>query len=167
MDPASGGSGADFDRLRPFGMLPEKPKNTNLVRERLMITFKKVLLLMSAAVLISGAIPCRAAQPASQGCPVTNGDLAKVGEITKMVFIHQWSKPEAQFQEDKDPGTLEVVVLSGPKDGPNAVSSDGQVLFQQENASGAIVEKLLVRAFYIRFVLANHLTALCKGPWNR
>ncbi len=34
MDPASGDSDADFEQLRPFGMLPAKPKNTNIVTER-------------------------------------------------------------------------------------------------------------------------------------
>ena len=156
----------DFDQLRPFGMLPAKPKNTNVLKELWMKTFKKFLLVASTAVLISGTVPCRAAQPAGQGCPVTGGDLAQLMKITKVDFIPQWSKPEAQFQEDKDPETLQIVVVSDPKDGPNAVSSDGQVIFEQKNAPDSVMQKLIPRAFYIRFVLANHLTAKCKGPWN-
>ena len=40
------------------------------------------------------------------------------------------------------------------------------LFFQQTNAPDAVVQKLITRAFYIRFVLANHLTGLCNGPWN-
>ena len=131
-----------------------------------MKTLKKSLLVACAGVLISGTVPCAAAQPPGTGCPVTGDDLAKLMKITKVDFIPQWSKPEAQFQEDKDPETLQIVVVSDPKDGPNAVSSDGQVIFEQKNAPDSVMQKLIPRAFYIRFVLANHLTAKCKGPWN-
>lgn len=131
-----------------------------------MKTFKNFLLVACAAVFVSGTVPCRAAQPAGQGSPVTGGDLAQLMKITKVEFIPQWSKPEAQFQEDEDSETLQIVVVSDPKDRPNAVSSDGQVIFEKKNAPDSIMQKLIPRAFYIRFVLANHLTAKCKGPWN-
>ena len=131
-----------------------------------MKTFKNLQLVACAALLISGTVPCAAAQPLGKGCPVTGGDLAKLMKITKVDFIPQWSKPDAQFQEDKDPEPLQIVVVSEPKDGPNAVSGDGQVIFQQKNAPDSVMQKMISRAFHIRFVLANHLTANCKGPWN-
>lgn len=131
-----------------------------------MKTFKNLQLVACAALLISGTVPCAAAQPLGKGCPVTGDDLSQLMKITKVDFIPQWNKPEAQFQEDKDPESLEIVVVSDPKDGPNAVSSDGQVIFQQKNAPDSVMQKLIPRAFYIRFVLANYLTAKCKGPWN-
>ena len=131
-----------------------------------MKTFKNFLLVACAGVLILGTVPCAAAQPAGKGCPVTGDDLAKLMKITKVDFIPRWSKLEAQFQEDNDPESLQIVVVSEPKDGPNAVSGDGQVIFQQKNAPDSVMQKMISRAFHIRFVLANHLTANCKGPWN-
>ena len=115
-----------------------------------MKTFKNFLLVACAGLLMRGTVPCAAAQPLGKGCPVTGDDLAKLMKITKVDFIPQWSKPEAQFQEDKDPESLQIVVLSDPKDGPNAVSNDGQVIFQQKNAPDSVMQKLIPRAFYIR-----------------
>ncbi len=131
-----------------------------------MKTLKNLRLVACAAVLISATAPCAAAQPPGKGCPVTGDDLAKLMKITKVDFIAQWSKPESQFQEDKDPESLQIVVVSDPQGGPNAVYSDGQVIFLRKNEPDAVMRKLMPRAFYIRFVLANHLTAKCRGPWS-
>lgn len=83
-----------------------------------------------------------------------------------MDFVPGWNRPESEFREDSDPQTLQVVELSDEKFGPNGVSDDGQVLFYQASAGQSVVQGLLVRAFYIRFVLAHHLTSRCAGPWS-
>lgn len=125
-----------------------------------------IQILVCAAALTPATVPCLA-QATAGSCPVTGADLAKVGTETKMDFVPGWSKPESQFREDKDPQTLQVVELSDKNSGPNSVSSDGQVLFYHKDANDAVVQKLLLRAFYIRFVLANHLTSRCDGPWSQ
>lgn len=131
-----------------------------------MKTFKGIPLLVCAAVLAL-ATSSVTAQTSLASCPVTNGDLAKVGATTKVVFVPSWNSPESDFREDKDPDTLQIVVLSDNNDGPNQVSSDGQVIFYKKDSGDAVVQKLLTRAFYIRFVLSKHLTSRCDGPWSR
>lgn len=130
-----------------------------------MKNFKRIPSLLCAATLLMATALCTA-QADVGSCPVTNADLAKVGAATKVVFVPSWSAPESTFREDNDPDTLQIVVLLHKKDGPNGVSKDGQVLFYQKNSSDAAVQKLLVRAFYIRFVLSKHLTSQCDGPWS-
>lgn len=128
-----------------------------------MKVFRQIQFLACAA-LLSAAVPCGAQTTGS--CPVTGGDLAKVATETIMDFVPGWNKPQSQFREDMDPQMLQVVELSDKSEGPNRVSNDGQVLFYRKNSSDAVVQKLLLRAFYIRFVLANHLTSGCEGPWS-
>lgn len=137
-----------------------------LTKKHYMNNFKRIPFLLSTAAILMAATLCTARADVGS-CPVTNADLAKVGAATKVVFVPSWNAPESTFREDNDPETLQIVVLSDKTDGPNQVSKDGQILFYQKNSSDAAVQKLLGRAFYIRFVLSNHLTSKCDGPWSR
>ena len=57
--------------------------------------------------------------------------------------------PAAEFKDDGDPMTIEIVFLTQKSDGPSRVSEDGEVIFLYK-ASDETQQKLIARAFEIR-----------------
>lgn len=61
--------------------------------------------------------------------------------------------PAAEYKDDGDPTTLEIVFLTKKADGPSRVSDNGEVIFLYK-ASDETQQKLITRAFEIRIARA-------------
>lgn len=72
---------------------------------------------------------------------------------TKMNVVTELSVPAAEFKDDGDPNTIEIVFLSKKSDGPSRVSDDGEVIFLYK-ASDKTQQKLITQAFEIRLARA-------------
>jgi hypothetical protein len=71
---------------------------------------------------------------------------ARLMEATRLVAVMDIDSPAADFVDDGDPDTLEVVFLSRRSDGPSRVSPDGQVVFLY-TASRKLQSELIDQAF--------------------
>ncbi len=87
----------------------------------------KAILLALAALALGGRAV--AATPSDVENKLVNHLMQRAQLITVMNVAH----PEA-FQEDNDPNTLQIVILSGPNAKPS-VSEDGEVVFMPLNIS--------------------------------
>jgi hypothetical protein len=74
---------------------------------------------------------------------------ARIMEATRLVAIMDIDGPSADFVDDGDPDTLEVVFLSRKSDGPSRVTPDGQVVFLYR-ASQRRQSELIDQAFDLR-----------------
>jgi hypothetical protein len=68
---------------------------------------------------------------------------------TQMNVVAELTTPAAEFKDDGDPTTIEIVFLTKKSDGPSRVSDDGEVIFLYK-ASDKTQQKLIARAFEIR-----------------
>lgn len=74
---------------------------------------------------------------------------AKVMEETKIIAVMDIKDSSANFKDDGDPNTLEVVFLAKRSDGPSRVSPDGEVVFLYK-ASDELQSELIGKAFDFR-----------------
>jgi hypothetical protein len=81
-------------------------------------------------------------------------------EQTKIVAVMGLPGPAAEFQDDGDPETLQIVFLEKKSDGPSRVSENGEVIFLYK-ASEKTQQKLIAEAFEIR--LAREAAAAAKS----
>lgn len=70
-------------------------------------------------------------------------------EMTRIVAVMGIEGPSADFKDDADPDTLQIVFLSKKSDGPSRVSPDGEVVFLYK-ASDKLQSKLIGQAFDLR-----------------
>lgn len=69
---------------------------------------------------------------------------------TKVVVVDGGDIDVANFGEDNDPGTLELVMLAKPADGTAHVSNDGEVIFMQKDTPDEQMQSLFSTAFYLK-----------------
>jgi hypothetical protein len=101
----------------------------------------------STILLLSLLLPIsvlRAAEPTD-----TAALKVHLMEITKVVAVMGIEGPSADFKDDGDPGTLQIVFLSKESDGPSRVSADGEVIFLYK-ASDKLQSDLIGQAFDLR-----------------
>jgi hypothetical protein len=72
---------------------------------------------------------------------------------TKVNAVMELTVPAAEYKDDGDPTTLEIIFLSKKADGPSRVSDNGEVIFLYK-ASDKTQQKLIARAFEIRIARA-------------
>jgi hypothetical protein len=70
-------------------------------------------------------------------------------EITKAVAIMGIKGSSADFKDDGDPDTSQIVLLSRKSNGPSRVSPDGEVIFLYK-ASDEVQSGLIGQAFDLR-----------------
>jgi hypothetical protein len=69
---------------------------------------------------------------------------------SKVVMVDGSGATPSTFQEDSDPMTLQIVMLAKPSDGTAQVSSDGEVIFLQNDTSEKEQQSLFATAFYLK-----------------
>lgn len=84
------------------------------------------------------------------------GLRVKLMEETKLIAQMGIEGSSADFKDDGDPKTLQVVFLDKRSDGPSRVSPDGEVVFLYK-ASDELQSELIGKAFDVR--VARALTA--------
>ncbi|HVK50869.1 MAG TPA: hypothetical protein VM469_03915 [Pseudoxanthomonas sp.] len=77
----------------------------------------------------------------------------KLMEETKLIAQMGIEGPSADFKDDGDPKTLQVVFLDKRSDGPSRVSPDGEVVFLYK-ASDELQSELIGKAFDVRVTRA-------------
>ena len=76
--------------------------------------------------------------------------MDNIATHTKVILVPDPGTTEANFKEDSDPATLEIVVLAKPSDGPVKVSDDGEVIFVHKDTSDSVQQSLFTTAFYLK-----------------
>ena len=78
-------------------------------------------------------------------------DAAQVKlQLMQTTQVNAVSVPIDEFVPDKDPNTLEIVLMSKAEDGPSHVSEDGEVIYLSPNATETEQSDLISKAFDIR-----------------
>jgi hypothetical protein len=78
---------------------------------------------------------------------------AKLMEETKLIAQMGIEGASADFKDDGDPNTLQIVFLDKRRDGPSRVSPDGEVVFLYK-ASKDLQSELIGKAFDLRVARA-------------
>ncbi len=76
--------------------------------------------------------------------------MSDIASHAKVILVPDPGTSEANFREDADPATLEIVVLARPSDGPAGVSDDGEVIFVHKDTPDAVQQSLFTKAFYLQ-----------------
>jgi len=74
-------------------------------------------------------------------------------QLMQTTQVNAVTEPLDKFVPDKDPNTLEIVMMSRPEDGPSRVSDDGEVIYLSPNATAAEQSDLIGKAFDLRVKL--------------
>ena len=73
----------------------------------------------------------------------------RIFKATKLNVVEELTVPAAEYRDDGDPATLEIVLYTKKADGPSRVSDNGEVIFVRKG-SDSQTSKLMMRAFEIR-----------------
>jgi hypothetical protein len=107
-----------------------------------------MLTTLKCASLWAIIIGCSIASANAQDSDAERQLMVKLMQDTKITAVTSVTDP-AKFVDDKDPNTLEIVMLDDPKLGESRVSDDGEVIFDN-GSSDDEQQNLITRAFEIR-----------------
>ena len=74
---------------------------------------------------------------------------SRIFQETKVIVIGDLTVPAAEYKDDGDPTTLEIVYYTKKADGPARVTANGEVIFVRKG-SNSQMSKLMMLAFEIR-----------------